>query len=111
MNLRALLCGTLSAALIVVTTPVQAAMIDNTEIIAQQASDARQSEVQAFMARDDVRAQLEALGVDPALATQRAAALTGNELQGLAQNIEAVPAGGDVGLGIILLIVLILLLL
>lgn len=111
MNLRALLCGTLSAALIVVTTPVQAAMIDNNEIITQQARDARLSEIQAFMARDDVRAQMESLGVDPALATRRAAALTGDELQSVAQNIEAVPAGGDVGLGIILLIVLILLLL
>ena len=62
------------------------------------------------MARAEVRAQLERLGVDPVAAQERIAALTDEELQLLATDLEDLPAGGSalavVGIVAIVLLVL-----
>lgn len=65
--------------------------------------------VRIFLAREDVRANLEALGVDPARAQERVAAMSAEELATLSDRIDAVPAGGLLEvLGIILIVLLIL---
>ena len=58
--------------------------------------------------RSDVRARLQALGVDPALARARVAALTDEEAARLAAEMDALPAGGD-ALGVALIVFLVLL--
>lgn len=62
----------------------------------------------ALLARDDVRTRLEGLGVDPAQADARVAALTDDEAAQLAATLDNAPAGGDI-LGVIVLIFLVLL--
>ncbi len=110
MNIRPLLCGALSAVLIITTTPASAGMIGSDQILVQEAQATQRAQVQAFIARDDVRKQMELLGVNPALATERVASLTDSELQQLSQNIGNMPAGGSaVGLVLVVLLILILL--
>jgi uncharacterized membrane protein (Fun14 family) len=66
--------------------------------------------IDAVLARDEVRRQLEHHGVDPAAASARVAALTDRELQTLATDLESLPAGGNAlaVVGIVFLVLLIL---
>ena len=78
-----------------VLTPVsQATVIDTRTILAAQA-DSPQADVQAFLARGEVREQLIALGVDPDDANGRVAALTGQEIRLLQNHINDLPAGSS----------------
>jgi len=78
-----------------VLTPVsQATVIDTRTILAAQA-DSPQADVQAFLARGEVRDQLIALGVDPDDASGRVAALTGQEVGLLQNHINDLPAGSS----------------
>jgi hypothetical protein len=61
-----------------------------------------------LLERSDVQARLQALGVDPAEARARVAALSDAEAAQLAAQMDALPAGGDV-LGAAVLIFLVLL--
>jgi hypothetical protein len=66
--------------------------------------------IDAVLARDEVRSALEHYGVDPADADERVAALTDQELQQLADDLEGLPAGGSflAVVGIVFLVLLIL---
>jgi hypothetical protein len=66
--------------------------------------------VNAALARDQVRGQLAALGVDPVQVDARVAALTDSELRTLAGRIADAPAGGDAlaVIGVVFLVLLIL---
>ena len=70
--------------------------------------------VRNLMAREEIQAALAQQGIDPQEARARAAALSDAEAVRLADTIDSLPAGGDVGaLGIVvgtLLIVFIILL-
>ncbi|NIR30801.1 MAG: PA2779 family protein, partial [Gammaproteobacteria bacterium] len=60
----------------------------------QQSTEARDRErVQSFLAREDVRRQMEALGVDPKEAAARVAGLSGKELQRIVNRLDELPAG------------------
>jgi len=75
---------------------------------AQQTSD--RAKVQAALSRESVRAQMQALGVDPAMAEKRVAALSDAEVAHLAKNIDDATAGGDVlaVVGVVFVVLLIL---
>lgn len=66
--------------------------------------------IDAVLARDEVRSALEHYGVDPSDANERVAALTDQELQTLADDLEDLPAGGDllaiVGIAFIVILIL-----
>lgn len=66
--------------------------------------------VNAALAREEVRAQFEALGVEPAQVESRVAALTDSELRTLATQMADLPAGADAlaVIGIVFLVLLIL---
>jgi len=66
--------------------------------------------VSSALAREQVRAQFVALGVDPAQVETRVAALTDSELRTLAGKIAEAPAGADAlaVIGIVFLVLLIL---
>jgi hypothetical protein len=66
--------------------------------------------IDAVLARDEVRTQLERHGVDPALATERVAALNDQELMLLADQLEELPAGGSLlgTVGVVFVVLLIL---
>lgn len=104
---RSILGGWLVASLMLLGAPAQAGMIGTEQLVAGH-SDALT--VSAFVAREDVRAQLEAWGVDPVVASARVDTMTPEELRSLAQGIESQPAGGG-ALGVIGAVFLVLLIL
>lgn len=100
----------LSTAMLVNAVPVQAAMVGTSSLLMQQSQASQLSEVQAYLAREDVQNQMKALGVDPAVAATRVAAMTASELSQVQQHIHDMPAGGS-ALGLVLTVFLILILL
>jgi hypothetical protein len=66
--------------------------------------------IDAVLAREEVQSRLEQYGVDPLAAEARLAALTDQELELLATELESLPAGGDI-LGVIGIAFIVLLIL
>jgi hypothetical protein len=81
------------------------AWLDSGERATQLAS------VRAALAREDVRAALVGLGVDPSAATERAASLSDRELAQVAGQLAELPAGGDGFLAVIGIVFIVLLIL
>ena len=114
-QLRRRVALALAVVLFVLTGPTdaaRAALITTEQAIAGAAAASERGRVAAFLARDDVRAQMVALGVDPAEAAQRVAGLSDAEVQRIAGHLDQLPAGqGAVGavIGAALLIFLVLL--
>jgi Family of unknown function (DUF6627) len=75
----------------------------------QSLARADRDRVAAVLERQDVRARLQALGVDPADARARVAALSDDEAAQLAARIDALPAGGTDILVVALIVFLVLL--
>ncbi len=91
--------------------PATAAVISTETLITDAAQQqAAGSAVDQLLARDDVRAQLIGLGVDPAQVQDRIAALSPAELAKLNQQIGEMPAGAGffVVVGILFVVLLIL---
>lgn len=84
----------------------QAGMIGTDQVVTAASAAADRSTVLNFVARGDVSSQLQALGLDPATAKDRVAAMTDQEVQSLAGRIDSMPAGGDTA-GILLLILVV----
>ena len=66
--------------------------------------------IDAVLAREEVQSRLEHYGVDAAAANERIAALTDQELELLATELESLPAGGDL-LGVVGIVFIVLLIL
>ena len=105
------------AALVAAGFPVgaRAGMISTQSAIDAQVAPERLadlSKVQASLARADVRARLQSLGVNPADAAARVAALPDSDLARLAHGVDKLPAGADDGLlalvGFVFLVLLLL---
>ena len=109
-RLRALSIA-LAAALLwagAVTPAARAAVVSTEAALAiSAAGDAHRAQVEAFLARADVRERLEALGVDAEGAQSRVALLTDQEASQLAAQIDELPAGGIGWLGVIGIIALV----
>jgi hypothetical protein len=92
-------------------TPAARAAVVSTEAAlgVSAAGDGHRAEVEAFLARADVRSQLETLGVNPDAAKNRVALLTDQEASQLSAQIDELPAGGVGWLGVIGIIALVLL--
>ncbi len=88
----------------------QAGIITPGQAISAEAQVRHLDNVQAFLARDDVRQNLESLGVDPDSAAERAAQLSPAELAQLSGDIDSLPAAGGVleVLGILLVVLIVL---
>jgi len=83
----------------------QAAMIGTDQAVTSSSS-ADRGALLSFINRTDVASQLRALGLDPANAKDRVAAMTDNEVQSLAGRINSLPAGADSGAVVLLLVVI-----
>jgi hypothetical protein len=90
--------------------PASAGVVGTAEAIAARQDDGARALVDATLARADVRAQLEGMGVDPAAIEGRLDALSEAEIATLAGQIEQAPAGGDalavIGIVFVVLIIL-----
>lgn len=71
----------------------QAAMIPTDQVIGEAAAAEDRARVAAFLEREDVRAQLAGLGVDPEEAKARVAALSDEEIEEIAGHLDELPAG------------------
>ncbi len=92
--------------------PAQAALVTTDRVVEAEALADDRTRVMAFMAREDVRAQLEALGIDPAEAARRAESLTEDEIRQIAGRLDEMPAGQDaVGILAVTILVIFLVLL
>lgn len=92
--------------------PAQAAMMTTDQVIEGQALADERARVMDFMAREDVRRQFQALGIDPDEAARRTANLSDAEIQDIAGRMGELPAGQDalgVIIGAILIVLLVLL--
>ena len=86
-----------------------AGMIGTQTLIETQQGDDPRARVEEFISRDNVRDQIVALGADPAEVRDRLAALTGDELRLLEQNLDTMPAGGILAvIGIVFVVLIIL---
>jgi hypothetical protein len=103
--------STLVAAALLATSlvlPAQAALLP-TETVVSPAAHEQRVQVAGMLARDDVRAKLVALGVDPAQVAGRLDSLTDTEVALLAERLEALPAGaGALELAVFVFLVLLL---
>ena len=87
-----------------------AGLIGTQSAIAAQERQARVERVEAVLARDDVRQQLQAMGVDADAAQARVASMTDAEIDRVAQHIDQLPAGAGVieVIGVVFVVLLIL---
>src|SRR4051812_46956457 len=106
--LTQLLCRFLAVALLLLPYETgQAGMIDS-DLAAQPASvQADRNALSSFLSRAQTVSELHALGLDPQVAQDRVAAMTDAEVSSLAGKMNALPAGGE-GLILILLLVLVI---
>ncbi len=79
----------------------KAAMISTDDVIGTVTADVDRARVASLLARDDVRAQMEALGVDPNMAATRVAGLSDSEVQQIVDQLDELPAGQDAASAII----------
>jgi hypothetical protein len=93
------------------TVPPQAlaGMIGTEEVASSQAWPSDRATLVALLERDEVQRQLEAMGVDPADAQARVAALTDDQARDLAARFDELPAGGVDVLGVIFTVAIVLL--
>ena len=94
----------MAAVMLMVSMPIgyaQAGMVTTDRVLDAAALAEARENVVDFFARDDVRQQMEALGVDPDNAATRAASMTDAEIMQIAGQLDQLPAGQD-ALGAIL---------
>jgi hypothetical protein len=88
----------------------QAALVGTLQAVESGTRDLDLARVNATLEREQVRDQMVALGVDPAVVDARVARLTDSELRSLAERMDQMPAGGDALaiIGIVFLVLIIL---
>ncbi|KAB7623721.1 PA2779 family protein [Alkalilimnicola sp. S0819] len=77
-----------------VLSPAQAGLIGTDEVLGLQAATDERAELQAFLAREDIRDQLLDWGVDPLAAGERVAQLSDAEVARLHDRMAELPAAG-----------------
>jgi hypothetical protein len=91
-----------------VMIPAQAAMIQTQDLAGQAELLAGKEKISAFLTRQDVQQRLLKQGVSVDEAQARVDALSPSEVAFLSENIDQLPAGGDV-LGVLVFVFLVLL--
>ncbi len=89
-------------------SPALAAMVSTSQALAVEQGRLDRARLNALLERQDLQRQLAAMGVDVQLAKTRVASLTDVEVAELNRRVEALPAGGDTVLGVLVLLLLIL---
>ena len=103
--MKKMACRFLIALMIWAPYQVASAGMIATGVSVVSASDDRGA-LNAFLARTEVASELQTLGIDPASANDRVAALTDAEAHTLAGHIADAPAGGVYAAGIIAVILI-----
>ena len=83
----------------IVAPLASAALVGTDTLISAQEVDASRARLAALLSREDVGSALLAHGVSAGEVLRRVNSLTDQEVMKLAQNIDALPAGADGGVG------------
>jgi hypothetical protein len=105
-KLRALLASLLIVCIAGLGLPAHAGMLPTDAVGAGFNAD--RDRVASFLDREDVQRQLHAQGVDPAAVKARVAAMTDEEAAQVAAHMDEMPAGGVLGLILVVFIVLLI---
>ena len=94
-------------------TAARAAILGTDQVVAPSQAAADRARVAAFIARDDVRAEMRKMGVDPAETERRVAVMSDVEIGQIAARIDEAPAGQDavgaiVGAAVLIFIILLI---
>jgi hypothetical protein len=103
-QLRRRVALALAVVMFVLTGPIdaaRAALVTTGQAIEAGAAMGERDRVAAFLAREDVRAQMVALGVDPVEAVNRVAGLSDAEVRQIAGQLDRLPAGQS-ALGVVI---------
>jgi hypothetical protein len=101
------ICRLLIAMMIWMPYQIATAGMIGTDQVVTSSSQADRTTVLNFLNRGDVTSQLQTLGIDPATAKDRVGAMSDQEVQSLAGQISAMPAGGtSTGAAVLLIIVI-----
>ena len=99
----------LSLSMLGIGMPSSAGVIGTQTLLDAEQSTGSLERVEAFLARDRVRDQMIAFGVDPEEVQQRVSALTQEELNLLDGQLETLPAGGLLAvIGVVFVVLLVL---
>lgn len=109
MFAKRMIASALVVSMLGLTAPVQAAMLPTESVLSASQSQQQRDAVASFMAREDVRQQLQQFGVDPQQASERVAALSDAEIADLNGKIADLPAAGSDVLGVLLFLFILLL--
>jgi len=88
--------------------PLQAAMVDNDQLLAQTQHEITKQQVLSNLDRGDVQDKLVAMGVNIDDAKHRINQMNDQELAQIAQDFEQMPAGGTGVIGALLVIFIVL---
>jgi hypothetical protein len=83
-------------------------MIAPSAYLQQEAQTDPHAQLQQFLARDEIRAELVRLGVDPAVAQARVQALSDAEAAAAVERMPEMPAGGIIGAIVFIFLVLLI---
>jgi hypothetical protein len=95
---------TLATALFIASLPLGAAragLVTTEQLVEAKSAASDRERLAAILMRDDVRAQMEALGVDRDEAIARIASLSDQEVQQIAGQIDELPAGQNFLVGVL----------
>lgn len=84
--------------MLVVSLPLgvaRARLVTTDQVIGVLSAERERDQIQAFLGRADVQAQMVALGVDAAEAAARIATLSDDEIRQIAGQLDRLPAGQD----------------
>lgn len=92
---RALAISLLAATLCLQAPLAHAGIVTTDQITAQHERDAERARIHAFLDRASVRDRIQAMGLQGVDADARVAAMSDQEVHTIAQQIDALPAGGN----------------
>ncbi len=93
-----LIAAPMAALMFVVSVPIgiaSAGLISTERVVESEAAAGDRARIFDFLAREDVRAQMIELGVDPAVAVARVSGLSDAEIRDVAGRMNQLPAGQD----------------
>lgn len=107
MTMASLPLGAVHAGMISTETIIKQQSADEAASAADRSAEAQSSRdrIHALLARDDVRAEMIGLGIAPAEAEARLAALTDEEVADIAGRLDQLPAGEGIGTILVILFI------
>jgi hypothetical protein len=93
-----------------VTSPLHASMVGTGEVLAAEQGHLDRAQLMQTLSREDMRRQMERMGVTPEAAEERVARMTDAEVAAINERLADLPAGAG-ALEVVLIILLVLVIL